>query len=164
MDGGGFSVRQAHIDDVAEMAAVHVQSWRETYRGLMPDSVLDDPDSIDRRIRMWTTVVSETGRGHRAAVALHDGGVIGIAMTGPPLDEDATWERQLMVLYLLAQHQGSGIAVPLVNEVLDRATPAALWVADPNPRAQAFYEKVGFVRDGHAVTDAGVREVRMTRT
>jgi hypothetical protein len=39
----------------------------------------------------------------------------------------------------------------------------ALWVADPNPRAQAFYRKHGFVADGTAQVDGGVREIRMVR-
>jgi len=39
----------------------------------------------------------------------------------------------------------------------------ALWVADPNPRAQAFYRKHGFVADGTARFEGGVREIRMVR-
>jgi predicted GNAT family N-acyltransferase len=38
-----------------------------------------------------------------------------------------------------------------------------LWVADPNPRAQAFYRKHGFVADGAAQVEDGVREIRMVR-
>ena len=40
---------------------------------------------------------------------------------------------------------------------------AALWVADPNPRAQAFYRKHGFAADGTARSEDGVREIRMVR-
>ena len=39
----------------------------------------------------------------------------------------------------------------------------ALWVADPNPRAQAFYRKHGFVADGTAQFEGAVREIRMVR-
>jgi predicted GNAT family N-acyltransferase len=39
----------------------------------------------------------------------------------------------------------------------------ALWVADPNPRAQAFYRKQGFAADGAERVDEGVREIRMIR-
>ena len=39
----------------------------------------------------------------------------------------------------------------------------ALWVADPNPRAQAFYRKHGFIADGAAQVEGGVREIRMVR-
>ncbi len=38
-----------------------------------------------------------------------------------------------------------------------------LWVADPNPRAQAFYRKHGFVADGAVQVADGVREIRMVR-
>jgi predicted GNAT family N-acyltransferase len=38
-----------------------------------------------------------------------------------------------------------------------------LWVADPNPRAQAFYRKQGFVADGTVQVEDGVREIRMIR-
>ncbi|WP_323740571.1 GNAT family N-acetyltransferase [Mumia zhuanghuii] len=38
-----------------------------------------------------------------------------------------------------------------------------LWVTDPNPRAQAFYRKHGFVPDGATQVQDGVREIRMVR-
>jgi predicted GNAT family N-acyltransferase len=36
-------------------------------------------------------------------------------------------------------------------------------VADPNPRAQAFYGKHGFEPDGVTKVDDGVSEVRLVR-
>jgi hypothetical protein len=48
--------------------------------------------------------------------------------------------------------------------VIDPGAPATLWVADPNPRAQAFYRKNGFVADGTVKTEDDVREVRMVRS
>jgi hypothetical protein len=51
----------------------------------------------------------------------------------------------------------------LLEAVIDSAEPAALWVADPNPRAQAFYRKHGFIADGTAQVEDGVREIRMVR-
>ena len=52
----------------------------------------------------------------------------------------------------------------LLDAVVDPGASAALWVADPNPRAQAFYRKHGFVADGTVQVDDGVREIRMVRT
>jgi hypothetical protein len=51
-----------------------------------------------------------------------------------------------------------------VRPVVDPGEPAALWLADPNPRAQAFYRKHGFVADGTARVEDGVREIRMVPT
>jgi predicted GNAT family N-acyltransferase len=59
---------------------------------------------------------------------------------------------------------GGCLALPeLLEAVIDSAEPAALWVADPNPRAQAFYRKHGFAADGTARFEDGVREIRMVR-
>ena len=67
------------------------------------------------------------------------------------------------MLYVLAADHGTGAGRALLEAVIDRAESAALWVADPNPRAQAFYRKHGFVADGTAQVDGGVREIRMVR-
>lgn len=157
-------VRPARVQDVAQMARVHVRCWQETYRGLMPDTVLDDPGFPAARERMWTEVLtSERYRRNRVAVAERDGELAGIAMSGPPEDATAAWARQLYVLYVYAADHGTGAGQALLEAVLDPAEPAALWVADPNPRAQAFYRKHGFAADGTTRSEDDVREVRMVR-
>jgi ribosomal protein S18 acetylase RimI-like enzyme len=156
-------IRPAWVDDAAQMARVHVQSWRETYRGLMPDAVLDDPDLLDRRERFWTAVLTdERYRENRAAVAERDGELVGIAMSGPPLHGAEKWERQLYLLYVMATDQGTGTGQGLLTAVLDPDVSCALWVAEPNPRAQAFYRKHGFAADG-TEKEGDVREILMVR-
>ena len=99
----------------------------------------------------------------RAAVAESDGAVVGIALAGPATEADVAWDTQLYVLYLLGAFHGSGAGRGLMEAVLPAGTSAGLWVADPNPRAQAFYAKQGFEPDGVTKVDDGVREVRMVR-
>jgi GNAT superfamily N-acetyltransferase len=84
-------------------------------------------------------------------------------MSGPPLDAGAAWARQLYVLYVHAADHGTGAGPALLEAVVDPEEPAALWVADPNPRAQAFYRRHGFAADGAAQVEGGVREIRMVR-
>ncbi len=146
------------------MARVIVRSWQETYRGLMSDAVLDDPDFLAARERFWTAALTdEQYRENRAAVAERDGELIGIAMSGPPLDAAVAWTRQLYVLYVYASDHGTGAGRALLEAVIEPAESAVLWVADPNPRAQAFYQKHGFVPDGTVQVEDGVREIRMIR-
>ena len=146
------------------MALVNVRCWQETYRGLMPDAILDDPGFVAARERFWTAALTdERYRENRVAVAERDGELIGVAMSGPPLDPEAAWARQLYVLYVLAADHGSGAGPALLEAVVDPEESVGLWVADPNPRAQAFYRKHGFVADGAAQVEGGVREIRMTR-
>jgi hypothetical protein len=63
-----------------------------------------------------------------------------------------------------AADHGTGAGSALLEAVVDPEESAALWVADPNPRAQAFYRKHGFVADGAAQVEDGMREIRMVRT
>jgi ribosomal protein S18 acetylase RimI-like enzyme len=157
-------VRPARVEDVAQMARVNVRCWQETYRGLVPDAVLDDPGFLAARERFWTAVLTdERYHQNRVAVAERDGELLGIAMSGLPLDAAAASVRQLYVLYVRAAHHGTGVGQALLEAVVDPGEPAALWVADPNPRAQAFYRKHGFVADGTAQVEEGVREIRMVR-
>lgn len=159
-----ISVRPALLGDAPRMAAVNVESWRETYRGIMPDEVLDDPDLLSRRERFWRVALTdERYRDNRAAVAVHGGEVIGIAMAGPPLDDDASWPSQLYLLYVLSAFHGRGAGGALLDAVIEPTQAAALWVADPNPRAQAFYRKSGFRLDGRTAVEEGIRAVRMVR-
>jgi hypothetical protein len=51
-------VRPAQLGDVEGMARVVVRSWQETYRGLVPDVVLDDPGFLADRERFWTAALT----------------------------------------------------------------------------------------------------------
>ena len=146
------------------MAHVNVRCWQETYRGVMSDAALDDPGLLAARERFWTAALTdERFRENRVAVAERDGGLVGIAMSGPPLDPGSPWTRQLYVLYVYAADHGTGAGPSLLEAVVDPEESVALWVADPNPRAQEFYRKHSFVADGTAQIEGGVREIRMVR-
>jgi GNAT superfamily N-acetyltransferase len=157
-------VRPARVDDAPAMAQMLVRSWQETYRGLMPDRVLDDPGLVPARERFWTAaLVDERYRANRIAVAERHAAVIGVAMAGPPERPEPGWSLHLYVLYVRSADHGSGVGAALLNAVIGPDESAALWVADPNPRAQAFYRKHGFVPDGTIQVEEGVREIRMVR-
>ena len=53
-------VQRATLDDVPDVARIHVRSWQRAYRGQMPDSVLD---SLDVEQRATRCLRSEDGRG-----------------------------------------------------------------------------------------------------
>ena len=162
---GSVTVRQARVDDAKAMARIHVQSWQETYRGLMADEILDRPGFVERRERFWASALGdERYSANRVAIAERDGEPVGIAMAGPAEDADAHWPVQLHVLYVLAADHGAGAGHSLITAVTGN-DDAALWVADPNPRAQAFYRKHGFRPDGTRKHDPDLHldEIRMVR-
>ena len=87
-------------------------------------------------------------------------------MSGLPEDATAAWTRQLYVLYVYAADHGTGAGRALLEAVIGATEPTALWVADPNPRAQAFYRKWGFSECGAHVFQLGTdpqRDILMKR-
>ena len=111
------------------MARVNVRCWQETYRGLMSDAVLDAPGFLAARERFWTAAMTdERYRENRAVVAERDGELVGIAMSGPPLDAGAAWARQLYVLYVRAADHGTGAGPALLSS---RAMPWVLALTMP---------------------------------
>jgi ribosomal protein S18 acetylase RimI-like enzyme len=81
----------------------------------------------------------------------------------------ACWH--LVAMWVSPDRRGQGIADRLVGAVCDLARArgaarVALWVADANPRAQAFYRRLGFRLSGERGLlrddDPGSGEARMT--
>lgn len=80
------------------------------------------------------------------AVAWYEDSLIGIAMSGLSLDQ--TDEAQQ--LYLLYAYARSTVPARVPHSSMQQLTttrPAALWVADPSPRARAFNRKNVLVTD-----------------
>lgn len=153
-------VRQATPADATGMAKVHVESWRETYRGVMPDDLLDAEDFVAWREHFWNAALTDPQyKENRVAVAERGEEIVGIAMSGPAPDADT----QLYLIYLMQSAQGSGAGQALLDAVVDPSETTTLWVADPNPRTQAFYRRNHFQANGEAKEEDGVREIRMIR-
>lgn len=76
-----------------------------------------------------------------------DGTVVGFAAAGPGRGDDAPADLELYAIYQQLSAHSSGTGRALLD-VANGAKPAFLWVAEANPRAQAFYRRNGFNPDG----------------
>ncbi|MEV0293027.1 GNAT family N-acetyltransferase [Nocardia sp. NPDC050710] len=127
------------------LAECHIACWREAYRGLVPDHVLDAFD-IERRADQWER--NRVRYPDSTHVAIADGTVIGFASAGAPHDESPVAAVELNALYVRSPWYGSGVADDLIRAALSSEESVSLWVFDENPRAKAFYRKHGFELDG----------------
>ncbi|UVJ39930.1 GNAT family N-acetyltransferase [Arthrobacter sp. CJ23] len=141
-----FTLRPATVGDAAEMVAMHLRSWRESYGHLLPPEFfeLQETKQTDRIERYRSAIAN-----HHTRMLAHDaaGELVGIAASGPGRDYDRPCELELFMIYTLQRVHGRGIGQALVDSVAG-AEAAYLWVLDDNPRAQAFYRRNGFVPDG----------------
>lgn len=140
-------VRRATVDDAVGIATVHIASWRETYRGIVPDPFLKDL-SIERRTANWIMSLSDPNHEyHRAFVAEVEGQLVGFSNYGFNREKDLGIEGELFAVYLLRSSQKKGIGRQLVEAaaggLLSMAAQSMLvWVLAENP-ARGFYERLG---------------------
>ncbi len=160
---GVGSVRVAGPEDAPALGDVHVACWREAYVHLFSPAFLAALDVHQRR-RHWAQRLAAPGPGH-ALVAVVDERVVGLAWAAPSRDEPPVRELELVGLYLLAAHHGTGLGQALLDAALGDQ-PASLWMAQNNPRALAFYARNGFTPDGARKVDPSredLAEVRLVR-
>jgi GNAT superfamily N-acetyltransferase len=161
-----FEITEATPGDAEAVLAVKDASWREAYAHLLPAAFLagslgDSPARTER----WRRALAPESPG-RFALVRSCGRVVGFAGAGPARDDDAPAAEELYTVYVLAEMHGTGAGQAVVERVLaDRR--ASLWVFEDNPRARAFYGKLGFVPDGARHLDeiggATLSEIRMVR-
>lgn len=154
-------VRPAVVSDAPAIGAVHVQAWKDAYRGLVPDSVLDGR-TVQDCTAIWERGIPRGG----VWVGPADGEVVGFASVGPSREPDAEFE--LYAIYVLASAYDTGLGYELAKAALDGQRDVVLWVFDENPRARRFYERFGFHADGAVRTEtiggAELKEIRYRLT
>jgi GNAT superfamily N-acetyltransferase len=142
-------VREARHGDELAVAEVHVRSWQEAYRDLMPAEFLAALDPRERAERY------AFGGGDEAPTTLVAGeeDVLGFVTFGGSRDADAPGLGEVHALYVDPDRHQGGLGRLLMAEARTalRASnfeAAILWVLDGNHRAHRFYEREGWTRDG----------------
>ncbi len=171
---GKMEIRPAQVGDAPGIAVVHVRSWQEAYRGLLPQGFLDGLNPV-QRAGFWERILA-AGEERSGVVVADDGeGLLGFACFGPARDEDAGPGRtgEIMAIYLLPDVWGKGWGRQLMAATVTGMTgagfrQAVLWVLDTNERARRFYQAAGWSVDGAVKADtiggAVVTEVRYRRS
>jgi ribosomal protein S18 acetylase RimI-like enzyme len=154
-------IREATARDVPALARTHVDTWRETYRGLLPDAYLAGLDAAGREPQWQRAVARPAGQGCVFVVEDEQGGIAGFA-SGGPHHGTLGYTGELYTLYLRQAWQGHGLGRALFQAVATRLheqgqRSLALWVLATNRRARDFYEALGgrFLRE-QAIVFEGV--------
>ncbi|MEV6524163.1 GNAT family N-acetyltransferase [Longispora sp. NPDC051575] len=151
-------IRDATGTDLPATVDVHVRTWKDAYRGLVPDAYLDAIDAgawLERqRAGMGTP-------GRHRIVAVLDGVIAGFAGCGP--DRDDPDLSEVYAIYVDPGRQGHGIGRALMDAAVGRLggrvppgdsetgsgrRTVRLWCAEGNAATRRFYERYGFVADG----------------
>ena len=141
-----YLVFPAGPSDAEDLARVHVASWRETYRGLLPDAFLARMSEAGHA-RRFARALLHPGPNDVTLVIADRHGIAGYA-TGGPSRSGAKDEAEIVTLYLLRAAQGQGLGQRLMADTAralaaQGATSLMISVLRDNIRARGFYEHLG---------------------
>ena len=161
------SVRLGTPDDADAIAALHAESWRSAYRGLVPDDDLGE--GLDAgRLHFWRTRFAAPDPERRVVfLALSDDLPIGFACV--LADADPEHGPLLDNLHVKPGWRGYGIGALLLNRARDWARsmapgqPMHLWVLEGNAPARRFYRRQGGVEDERRSEERGGMTIAVWR-
>jgi ribosomal protein S18 acetylase RimI-like enzyme len=145
--------RAATVADASAIAALRVESWRATYRGVMPDAYLDNMHAEESAF-MWAQVLAAKASGICVFVAEAsvdtdaDAEIVGFASGMLLTPEKLDCNAELTGIYIKPIAQRGGVGRRLVSLVAQRlqqsgAVSLLSWVISENQPARKFHEELG---------------------
>jgi ribosomal protein S18 acetylase RimI-like enzyme len=144
-----YAIAPAGPADAGALARVHVESWRETYDGILPRSYLERM-SVGLHERQWRYRLMSTREATLAAEG-HQG-LVGYVSAQRARGRAQRDEAEIATLYLLKSAQGRGLGRALFTAgarvmAARGAGALVLWVLRDNLKARGFYERLGGLVD-----------------
>jgi len=132
------------------MDEITVAAWRTSYRGAVPDAVVDAQQTGPRGDFFRFQLPSEPP--FHTAVATAGSAVVGYVHVGPNSDEDDSLSFEIWGLYVAPEHQRSGIGRTLIHHAFGwimsvGGSEATLWTLRDVGPTRRFYEAMGGVWD-----------------
>lgn len=144
---GALHIREAGIDDAANVAAIHCASWRSAYAGILEQSFLDGPIESDRA-SLWRDRLANP-RAEQIVLVAEEAILQPIGFLCAFGGVDQHWGSLIDNIHVLPSHRGQGSGARMMRNV---ATELAsrhprmgihLWVFEANEAGLRFYERLG---------------------
>lgn len=144
-----INIREATVADCLAVAQAHVQSWKESLAGIIPQPFLDKM-SVGKRAKAFEKGFSANF--YKMYVAEAPGhGVVGFADFGEPREKIDAYEGELYAIYLLPAFQRKGIGERLFHRgaqfLIESGKSSMYLLALEVSPYKSFYEKMG----GHVI-------------
>ncbi len=143
-------IREAKLEDAEAISKVHVDSWRTTYQGIIPESYIARL-SYQKRKERWTNMLS-IGTVEKTdywvyVVENKKRQIIAFANGGLERNGDSIYQGELYAVYILETYQRQGIGRKLIEKIAEKLSRSGLnsmlvWVLEDNPACQ-FYQALG---------------------
>ena len=137
-------IRRAKMADAAAIAKVHVDSWRTTYKDIVPHDFLKNM-TYEKRKRLWESVLLE---GCVFVAENGEGQIIGFVTGGRERSgEYEDFQGELSTLYIVDAYQRRGLGKRLVKTLIEEIealgfSSMVVSVLEKN-ESKRFYEALG---------------------
>ncbi len=143
-----LNIREAKPEDAAQIAEVHIKSWRQAYKGVVHQSYLDNGLDINERTKRWREGLSESRKG--TFLAFNGAALAGFATVGQSRDDGYSEYGELYAIYLDPDYFGKGVGKALLHRSLEYAIAQGFKkmfvnVLTDNKMGRDFYERMGAV-------------------
>ena len=153
-----FEIIPFEIKYADDFGTVIFNAWEETYRGLMPDSILEG-----RSLERWSKMARRNPK--NKYIALCNGKIVGILGLLPKARDFVSDKNsgEIVALYVLKDYQKQGIGKALLIEAIKiiEQKNITLFVLKGNENAIDFYKHMGFELTGKEIFDNGLTELEM---
>jgi GNAT superfamily N-acetyltransferase len=164
-----LNIEQANIEDIEQIAQIHVIGWQESYRDIINQDYLDSLDEEQKKEQWHEWLGKEKCQ---TLVARQDNKIIGFCSFGPlktpppgmspirPL-----YSSEIYAIYILPESWGKGVGTELMKAAVmelqtHKFNSLCLWVLEKNARANSFYKALGGQRVGKTFVEIGSQNVK----
>ncbi len=142
----GVNIRQARPDDAAAIARVYIESWLDTYPGIVSSQLLCAMTQKGQAAR-WRATISARGRESVLVAEYGQQGVVGMASFGPVRDSSLGFDGEVYTLYVDPMFFGCGAGRALLRAAFLNLRQqgfgkCVIWAHAKN-NVRFFYEKMG---------------------
>jgi ribosomal protein S18 acetylase RimI-like enzyme len=137
-------IREARAEDLAPIAALRIDNWQTTYKGLLPQLFLEGLN-CEKETQYWVNFSQTKNHSVFVAIDEHENllGYVGIK----PFDESYTI-GEIYALHTASAFRGTGAGKALIHHAATQfktkeINEMRLWVVKGNDKAVAIYEHLG---------------------
>ena len=141
-----LQIRQARQDDAADVAQVYIDSWHDTYPGVLPSALLRAMTPRGQTAR-WLAAIRAQSRETVLVAETQQYGIVGMASMGPSRDANLGFDGEVYTLYVDPAFFSMGIGRALLKASFrrlraDGMSNCVIWAHARN-HARYFYEAMG---------------------
>lgn len=158
-------IRRMRPEDAPVVAEIHIQSWREAYKGIINQDFLDSLD-LQKRTEGWKAGVEKNDPPLLRLVCEKNGKVRGFAcgLENRSPVEMPDCDSELWAIYVDPASTRIGVGGALLEGFIAELgalgkSKLCIWTLTDNHRARHFYEKSGGVLRGKKVTKIAGQEL-----